>query len=439
MKRSRYPLLSLAFLCALPVAAHAADYSVDSTTILRIEQRDVIGASKQNILPATQFLGLDADKLADGNLSLHFYGWGRADLGDRSYNNDTLDGSLTYGYLRYRFKQANATIRAGRIFVREGIINEQLDGVSLRTDLPLGFGLSAFGGATVHTTHIFGENSDGKGDGIFGGRVNYRYKGMLELGASAAYESKSPVLLTHANDNHRLVGGDVWFSPHKMVEVVGRSSYNVETERMADHSYLLNLKPVKELVLSGEFNEYRSLSLLNASPFFTSQPTFNPAERSRSVGGSASYQLAKAANLVADYKHYNRDLGNADRYGATLKLVLMNNALRSGLGYHYLSAGSGFAISGTPSASYHELRGYAMYDSKNWFAALDAVGFIFKEKIFNEKSAWEAVASLGYRITPALALSGDISQGRSPDFTEETKGLIRLTCAMAFEGKGGKK
>jgi len=439
MKKSLSRLLSAAFLLALPVGAHAADISVDSNTILRFEQRDISGSSKQNIFPATQFLGLDADKLADGNLSFHFYGWGRADLGDKSYNNETLGGNLTYGFLQYRFKEANANIRAGRIFVREGIVNEQVDGVSAHTDLPLGFGVSAFGGATVHTRHLFAENSDGKGDGIFGGRATYRYKGLLELGLSGVFESAAPVLQTHANGDHRLLGGDVWLSPHRMVEFLGHSSYNVETKRMAEHSYLLSLKPVKNLVLAGEFNEQHSLSYFNSSALFTGLPTFNPADRSRSLGASASYQLTKAVALVADYKHYSRDLGIADRFGATVKLSLMDNALRSGFGYHYLRSGTGFAISGTPSASYHELRGYVMHDTKTWFAALDALGYFFKEKIFNENSAWEVIASLGYHITPVLALSGDISQGRNPDFTEETKGLVRLTYTMTFEGKGGKK
>ena len=439
MKNICCTLLCVASLAAASSEVQAADISLDSSTLLGIARRDISGAAKETLLPATQFLGLDADKLADGNLSLHFYGWGRADLRDKSYNNDTLNGSLTYGYLQYRFKDANADIRAGRLFVREGIVNEQVDGLSAHSDLPLGFGLSAFGGATVHTTHLFGENSDGKGDGIFGGRANYRYKGLLELGASAVYESKATALLNHVNGNHRLAGGDVWFTPHKMIEVIGHSSYNIETKQMAEHSYLLNVKPIKDLVLSGEFNEQRSLSYLNASAMFTSLPSFNPSEKSRSLGGSASYQLTKVVGLVADYKHYTRDLGNADRYGANAKLSFMDNTVRSGIGYHYLRAGRGFAITGTPSASYHELRGYLMRDSKTYFAALDLLGYFFKEKIFNEKTAWEGTASLGYHLTPALALSGDVSYGRNPEFSEEFKGLLRLTYAMTFEGKGGKK
>jgi len=441
MKKIFSRLFSVASLLALPCAVYGADFSVDSTSMLRFERRDVSGGTRQDIFPATQFLGLDADKLADGNLSAHIYGWGRADLGDRSFNNDRYNGSITYGYLRYRFKEANADIRAGRFFVREGIVNEHVDGAGFHTDLPFGFGLSAFGGATVHTAHLFGETSDGKGDAIYGGRLNYRYKGMFEVGVSGYYENNAPSLKTHANGLHRMIGGDVWISPARVVELTGHSSYNPETERMAEHSYLLNLKPVKGLVLSGEFNEYRGLSYFLASPLFTSSTdsNFNSDETLRNIGASASYEIGKGIELTADYRHYTRDRGNADRFGGNARLSFLNNELRGGLGYHYLRASSGFAIGGTPSASYHEVRGYIMHDTKGYFAAIDLLGYFFKEKVFNESNALEALASLGYHITPALALSGDVSYGRNPQFSEEFKGLLRLTYNMTFTGLGGKK
>jgi hypothetical protein len=165
----------------------------------------------------------------------------------------------------------------------------------------------------------------------------------------------------------------------------------------------------------------------------------NPNERSRSFGGSASYEFSKAFEVAADYKHYKRDIGNADRYGADVKLSFMDNSVRSGLGYHYLRAGKEFAISGTPNASYHELRAYLMHDTKTYFAAIDAIDYIFKDKVYNERSAWEAMASLGYHITPELAISGDFSYGRNPQFTEEIKGLARLTYNMTYDSKGGMK
>lgn len=430
-------LFTVALLFPFAFVAQA-ETSVDSTTILRIEQRDVGGSTKQDILPATQFMGLDVDSLGDGNLSLHLYGWGRYDLLDKSFNNERADGSLTYGYLQYRFKQANAEVRAGRFFIREGIVNEQVDGISLRGDLPLGFGLSAFGGATVHTAKSPGETSDGKGDVLYGSRANYRYKGMLELGVSGVYESKAPTLTNHTKGDHRLLGMDLWLSPVKMVELMGHTSYNPETRTAAEHTYLLNIKPIKRLLLSAEFNEQRDKSYLYAWSIF-SGAALDPRDKSRSTGGRISYDLTPAVELTADYKHYTRELGNADRFGADARFKFLNNSVRGGIAYHYLRAGSGFAIGTNPSASYHELRAYAMHDTKTYFAALDVIDYIFNDKIFNEKSAWEAIASLGYHITPALALSGDLSHGRNPQFTEETRGLVRLTYNMTYSGKGGRK
>jgi len=447
MKLSCARLIPVCFLLALPGVAFSAEVSVDATSIVRFEQRADQGLSKKEIIPATQFLGLDVAKLGDGNLSLHVSGWGRGDIRDKSFNGDQFAGNLTYAYLHYRFKEANADIRAGRFFVREGIVNEQIDGVSIRTDLPLGFGFSAFGGANVHTHKLYAENSDGKGDGNFGGRVNYRYKGVLELGASGQYETSAPVLtsvlldgvtLRYKNVNHRLVGGDVWFSPYKAVEVMGHTSYNTVTEGVAEHSYLMNIKPLQHLVLTGEYDEHREQNYFYSWVSFP-QFALNPNERSRSLGGSASYEISKALEIAADYKHYTRSFGNADRYGADIKISFLDNSVRGGLGYHYLRAGNEFAIPGTPSASYHQLRAYAVHDTKTYFAAVDLLDYIFKEKLYNENSAWEAQASLGYHLTPELAVSGDFSYGRNPQFIEEIKGLARLTYNTTFDSKGGKK
>jgi len=43
--------------------------------------------------------------------------------------------------------------------------------------------------ATVHTVDMPGERADGKGDGIAGGRLNYRYTGSSKYGVPGVYES----------------------------------------------------------------------------------------------------------------------------------------------------------------------------------------------------------------------------------------------------------
>ncbi len=438
MKKTCCTILCAASLFTLPTGVMAADVTVDSRTILGIGQSDIEGAKKETLLPATQFLGLTAAKLGDGNLSLHFYGWGRADLAGNSYNDDKTAGNLTYGYLQYRLKQANTTIRAGRLFIHEGVVNEHIDGISSRTDLPLGLGLSAFGGATVHATNIVGENSDGRGDVVSGGRVNYRYKGLLEVGLSGVFESAAPTLVTHVTRDYRRVGGDVWITPLQKVDIIGHSSYNPETKQFAEHSYLLNIKLVPRLVLTGEFNQQHDQSYIYPWTSF-SAAVLNPNDKSSSAGLSLLHEVNKNLEVVADYKKYTREFGTASRFGGEVRVNYKDNSIRGGIGYHYLNAGQGFAVGANPTASYHELRCYVMRDTKGYFAAIDVLGDFFKNSIYEESRAWEATTSLGYHISPALAFSGDLSYGRNPQFIEEAKALLRLTYNMTHKVTGGKK
>ncbi|UFS71402.1 hypothetical protein LPW11_04205 [Geomonas sp. RF6] len=445
MKKVLTRLFTTVSLLAFPAAA-VAETTVDSTTVFRLFQDSRAGYDTKEFAPALQFLGLDVNGLHGGDLSLHFYGWGRVDLAEKSYNNQQADGNLTYGYAQYRFKAANAQARAGRFFVHEGIVNEQVDGVSARTDLPYGFGLSTFGGATVHTTDIPGESTDGKGDAVFGGRVNYRYGGLLELGLAGVYETKAPTLTSTAYagrfGDHRLVGGDIWLSPHRMVQLMGRTSYNTETSGIAEQSYLLQLTPLKDLVVTGEFNDYHDRDLFYSSAFFAGLLNGNNLNQdSRSYGGTATYTVNSQVEVGGDFKHYTRDIGKADRFGGEVRYANAKNAVRAGAGYHYLRTSPDFAIipSSDASGSFHEVRGYAMRDTKSYFTALDLIGYFFKKDVKGRDAAWEATGSVGYHFTPALAISGDVSYGSNPQYTDEFKGLLRLTYTMKTAAKGDTK
>jgi hypothetical protein len=446
MKKVLTRLLASLSLLALSGTALAASGTVDSTTLFRFFQDSRTGTETKTFLPVTQFLGADLDKLGDGNLSAHLYGWGRLDLQDQSFNDHQAAGSLSYGYLQYRFGSANAQARAGRFFIHEGIVNEQVDGASIRTDLPYGFGIATFGGATVHTTHLPGENSDGKGDGLFGGRVNYRYGGLLELGLSGVYETQAPTLsdptLAGKFGSHRLVGGDLYFSPHYMVQLMGHTSYNTETEGVAEQSYRLQVKPLKGLILAGEYNEYRDRDMFYSSALFASLLNGNNLnQQSRTLGASAGYALSDKLDASVDFKHYSRDLGKADRFGGELRYNLADAALRTGLGYHYLRTSGDFAIipSETSSGSFHEVRAYVMRDTKSYFASLDAIDYLFRKEVDGKGIALELAGSLGYHISPDLAVSGDLSYGSNPQYSDELKGLVRLTYTMKLAGKGDTK
>jgi hypothetical protein len=214
-------LFCATLLATIATGAFAADVTVDSSTLLGISKREISRFASETRLDSTQFLGLTADKLGDGNLPLNAYGWGRASQADKAEDNNKTNGDLSYGYMQYRVKPANTTIRAGRLFVHEGIANEHISGASVRTDLPMGFGVSVFGGATVHGANIYGESTDGKGNMLFGGRANYRYAGLLEIGLSGVYESDAPVLFAHTTKNYRRIGGDLWLTPVNSIDIIG--------------------------------------------------------------------------------------------------------------------------------------------------------------------------------------------------------------------------
>ncbi|MBK5275910.1 MAG: hypothetical protein JJE30_12770 [Desulfuromonadales bacterium] len=432
--------LALAIVSLLPTLAWAADVSMSGTSLFRFEQSAFPGFTKQTIVPATQFFGVDVDKIGDGNLSLHLYGWGRVDLADKSTNeqNDT-DGNFTYGYLLYRFPTANAEIKAGRFFINEGVAAEQIDGISARANLKKGFALTVFGGAPVKLDR----DRHSKGDYIAGGRLGYRLAGILELGVSGLHEGNVTLdPASGAKDDRQLVGGDIWFSPLRMVELNGHSFYNAATDGISEHSYSLSLKPLKTVTLSGVYNEQH---FKNYFTYSNLRSLFNPDTDGelKSYGGGVTWALLAPLEVGADYRRYNRtssinnsfntdNNGNSNRYGMDLRLILLDRKVRSGISYHRSEGASGFN-------SYHEVRSFGMYDSGRYVASLDGIVQLYKYNIFNRHQAYELIGSSGYRLFPELLLSGDISYTRNPRLNDELRGVLRLTFNYAVANKGAKK
>ena len=403
----------------LPAFSSAADYGVDGTTIIRLEQRTAPGVAKQTIAPATQYLGIDADGIGVKELSLHLYGWGRFDLADNSgesTNPKSTDGNLTYGYLLYRFPNANAQVKAGRFFMYEGVAAEQVDGLAARTDLAYGLTVSAYGGVPVKLDR----GSATKGDFIGGGRLGYRYGGILDLGVSGLSETNSPTAT--GKGDRRLVGADLWLSPVQMIELSGRSSYNTTTKEIAEHTYQATLRPTTGLTFNATFNDVRLadyFAFTNIKSLFS--PTIN--EKYRSFGGSVTYRLAALpfpVEATIDYMHFKRDsIGDSDRIGAEVRVTPIER-LSTGFSYARVAAANGIM-------SYNEVRGFALYGISRYTASLDLIGDIYDDKVYDKKVAYEIAASAGYQILPMVRLSGDVSYADNPWYDGEFKGLVRIT------------
>lgn len=432
------PALTLVIiLCALlhPAPSGAAELGVNSTTLFRFEQRAVPGFSGQTAVPATEFIGADLEKLGDGNLSMHLYGWGRADLAERSGGKWASDADLAHAFMKYRLARANGEMRAGRIFVREGAAVERIDGVSAKADLRGGLSLALFGGAPARLDR----DNGGKGDFIAGGRGSCRLGGILEMGLSGLHEGGiTPDPASGARSERQLVGGDVWLLPVPGFELNGHSFYNAASDGLAEHSYLATIRPGGSMILSGSYNEVRFRNLFNST---TIRSLFNPDDSGgqKSYGAAITWRVPGPLELTADYRRLNRfsaadnaTAGNSHRYGAELRAALLYKQLRSGLSYHRSDGASGLN-------SYHQARWYGLYDAERHVASLDAVAQIFDNTVFNRKEAFEVIASLGYRILAELALSGEIVYARNPRLDDEVRGVLRLNYSYTYASKGASK
>lgn len=440
--------LALLFTTLLPAATWAADLGAYGTTLFKFQQQSSPGSAKTNLAPATQYLGLDANGLADGNLSFHLYGWGRLDLADESPVDGKKSGDVSYGYLEYRFPKANAQVRAGRFFVVEGVANEQVDGFSARADLPANFALSLFAGAPA----AMDVDRDARGDYLAGGRLSYRVAKIGEIGVSTLYAGKSASqqvvagTLQTVQDHRQLVGGDIWLAPLSILVLNGRTTYNSVTSSVAEHDYTLTLKPASIVTVTGSFAERRMKGLYSGTNL---TQLFVPLadDKVRTYGGSMTVAVAKPLELVADYRHTKRDTyGSSDRYGVEARLFFLDQKLKSGLGYHRVDAADITVAIATPftyGLSHHEIRGWVSGTMDKYSASLDAIGHIYDDRnnpnLYGKTTAYELIASVGYRLFPNLALSGDVSYGANPLYANEFKGLVRAEYSFSATGKGGSK
>ena len=229
----------------LPVRAVAADVAVHSDTIFRFFQRDTPTTRDASVIPLYEYLQVDFGKINARGLSLHLYGWGRADLAGSDFYQEDTTGQLLYGYLEYTRPFSNFNLRLGRQYVIGGLANDSIDGLSLRTDLGRYFSLSAYGGLPVALDTASGRS----GDSIYGGRLAHHFGTRYEIGLS--YQKVN-------NDSQvqdQQAGLDLALALPAGINLSGRSSYNLESNGFGEHFYEARFT-VAELYFRPYFEKY---------------------------------------------------------------------------------------------------------------------------------------------------------------------------------------
>jgi hypothetical protein len=291
--------------------------------------------------------------------------------------------------------------------------------------------LAAFAGAPVKLER----STASKGDFIAGGRFGYRYGGLLDLGISGLDETGSPYSGSKNpqlnKDDRQLLGGDIWFAPHKLVEISGRSSYNITNSEFAEHAYNLSYRPFSGLTTAVSFTDVK---LKNYFAFTNTPPTlFNPNTNDtyQSQGFTATYRIAAVpfpTDITFDYKHYKRDsTGNSDRFAGELRLK-PTDKVTTGLAFARVEAAQGIM-------SYSEPRVFVMYGSGPFSVNLDAIADFYDDPVYNKDYAYEITGGCGYQLTPSLRLSGEATYAENPQYNNESRALLRLT--YAYTNKKG--
>lgn len=392
-------------LSALPALAASPPLELRSSTMLRYFERDVEQDKDSQILPAYEYLEINA-----GNgkpWSFHGYGWMRANLGDEFFE-DEAKGELLYAYAQYR--DAGTQLRLGRQAVYEGVANETVDGGWGRVEFNSNLSLSAYAGLPVTL-----DTSNGRqGDGLVGGRFSFHRLGWFDLGLS--YK-----LLTSESDrDEELLGLDLSAELPGEVLVSGLTTYNMVSGGWGEHAYEARFH------LGGI--EWRPLfQRFSAEDFFNGKDnSANPfrfysrfGTRTTVVGSEAFWYPTENYEFALRLKHfeYNQRFGSADLLsGIFTYKYRIHNQLGLELG----------RMEGTSKENRYSLaRGFFYLDLPPGFLSGDLMYVGYDEPLYGEDSSLFVSLGGGRRFLADrlnLKLSADYSI--DPYFDHDFRAMV---------------
>lgn len=412
-------------LLLLPANAQAVSISGDSNTYLRARE----SAEGANILSAYEYLNIAAQDFGKENLSFHAGGWLRYELGAKPQeeNHNKWLGrqaysDLQYGYLSYRCAERNAAVNVGRVMVFEGVAAERVDGISARMDITGGFAISAFGGVPAET----GNNTPGS-SAIYGGRISHQSANLYTVGLSYLKEEKS-------SDTFRQEAGlDVWVKPAGKVEVMGRSSYNLQTVGWMENTYYLVLGPFDKLRFNTEaswinYADYFAGATSNVFKLTPGGP-IDPKEKVSILGEEIFYAINANWAASVDYKKFGYDIaGSANYYGGKASFT-MPKAYNAGVSIHKMDGENS-------RLKYDEYRIYASRKMDKLDMTADFLDVQYKEAINGVTNAYSATIAAGYEMTEKLKLGADLEYSKNPDFDSEVRFFLKLN--YRFDAAPGK-
>lgn len=392
--------------------------SLKSQTTLRAferqtPERDTNQGEDALVLPLYQYLQLDFGDAEEAGWTLHMYGWGRTDLADSDFFEDTSDGEILYGYLEYSRPYSALHMKLGRQHIFAGVIDQSIDGLQAAAGLGEIITATLFGGVTSGS-------DESSADATYGCRLAIHPQPRYELGLS--YQKTE---LEGDPDNR--AGTDLSLNWSDWLTLQGLSSFNLETEDWREHSYSAVLR-LKDTVLEPSYHTFNYKDYFGTGEQESNLFHFlaNGEEQITIFGADIQWQGSGPVLIGGRYNHYTYDVRQeeAGYYAALLSLDLPGGS--------QLGIEAGRMDGETTDNIYTLYRTYFYWVnpfklSRSAFFSGDGIYQAYDAPVFGEDGALNLSLSAGFELTNhnlKLKLTGFYSQ--DPYFEENVEGLVTL-------------
>jgi hypothetical protein len=252
------------------------EYQARSETYVRWFQRALLPGPSgavvrtDTVVPVHEYLFVRASNVdapwAKDSIDVELSGWTSAAGGRLEYD-PRADGDVTVASVRARYR--SMYVRLGRQVVAGGAARfSRFDGLSAGALAPYGLGLDAYAGLTVlprwsdrpgyfmlgsasdtllRSTDWLPESNRG-GYWVAGARAYYDKPGLVQGGLSFHEQREQGEL------GRRSAAVDIAVTPSELFAGSASALYDTDASSIADAHVVLELTPVKDVSLSGEYN-----------------------------------------------------------------------------------------------------------------------------------------------------------------------------------------
>ncbi len=296
--------LALIFLTGWPAnRAQATSISGRASTV--IEWFD--NAEEETVVPAFQYLQLNALDLGNKGYDFRFYGRAGTDLAGEQTS--YADSRLYYAYLDKRnFLTESLDLRLGRQFITTTAGASLLDGLRFDYKFLDKYRLTVFGGGDV--TYYEGYNAQ---DAAFGGEIAGRFFDGLDLGFS--YLSKWDEGLL----SHELFGFNASYDWNHTLYLYNETQYDNLSERI---SYLrLGVKHHLSPAWTVSADYLYSLPVFSATSIYS----VFAVDEYKEVDGEVTYAFGSGWRAFGRYtREIYQEFADADVFEAGLEKIRTN-------------------------------------------------------------------------------------------------------------------